>query len=66
MSGRVTAVYTVWCGHCGRSLSLPSASTQKIFAHEIRQAGWSETKAHGWLCPDCDAKHDAEKNAASA
>lgn len=51
--GRISCIWTAWCGTCGRWDNLHGTPAQCA-----KDAGWRNTKAHGWVCPDCQVKRD--------
>lgn len=58
--GGVSREYMVRCGGelpdgtpCFRWEQEGTARTKAEAERDFRRAGWSQTKAHGWLCPRC-------------
>ena len=50
--GRISCYLTVWCGLCPGWLYV-EAKTKAKAAVEARGKGWVNTRARGWLCPEC-------------
>lgn len=52
MKGCINKQFTVWCGRCPRWLQF-SENTKASFTKAVHLYGWKDTKAFGWLCPEC-------------
>ena len=50
--GDITIQHTIWCGICS-TWEQAMARTRASMARIARQAGWKNTRKHGWLCPAC-------------
>lgn len=53
--GYITREYTVWCGRCEEWYQDTARSIKEVQPKFI-QMGWSKTRKHGWLCPECSEK----------
>ncbi len=56
--GSMMRCYVVKCAGCQRIVTWIGHHYPGRHDSEagLRQAGWSRTSAHGWLCPDCNPK----------
>lgn len=57
--GRIEPEYSVTCGRCGEYL-LEGSGTKARAASGLRKLGWSLTRQHGWICPDCTRRKERE------
>lgn len=53
--GTLQALYIVTCGHCDQEpLRIEHASNRSAAVTYLRSHGWTNRRAAGWVCPDCD------------
>lgn len=56
--GRIMREYWVLCGKCAASEALADIRGGKTPTSNAKQLGWKDTRAHGWLCPACQARKE--------
>lgn len=66
--GIVTREYTFWCGGefpdgtpCFQWQQEGTVQTKAEAEQVFRRSGWSQTRAHGWLCPRCTKARRSRK-----
>ena len=65
LKGRISVEIYVWCGSCSRWTRVES-KTKVRAANEARGKGWIQTRAHGWLCPECIEEYMASRRTKDA
>jgi hypothetical protein len=62
--GHIYKMFFVYCAKCHNDEPLDFVRTYAEGRGLARRRGWSLTRAHGWVCPECKRLLRGERGAA--